>query len=96
MNIFTTEHPLDSRSEDRMPGVRSYFLGMVLVAFILCPFIAVGIWFLDVTDNGGSTGGYVPAPFWLDFLAGAVASIFVAFVGVSGYMLLVRLGQSRR
>jgi hypothetical protein len=91
MNVFTTDHPLNSGSEDKKPGLRSYFFGVLLAASILCPFFAIGFWLSDITDNGNSTGGYTPAAFWVDFLAAAVVSFFVAFVGACMLMLLVLL-----
>jgi hypothetical protein len=90
MNIFTTEHPLNA---DRKPGLLSYFFGVLLIAVLVCPLIAVGFWVSD--DNGGSTGGYTPAPFWMDLLAAAVVCAFFAFVGAGVIMLFVLLFRSK-
>src|SRR5262245_5358198 len=90
MNIFTRGHPLDSQSNAK-PRVCSYFLGALLASFIICPLFAIGLWFLDVTDNGDTTGGYTPAPFWVDLLVSMVVSFIVAFLGACVLMLFALL-----
>jgi hypothetical protein len=87
MNIFTTDHPLASQSEDKKPGLLSYFFRVLSIAFIICPFLAIVFWLQDVSDMGISTGGYVPFPFWVDFLIAMVVSFFVVFVGAGVFML---------
>ena len=88
MNVFTTDHPLVSQLPDKKPGLGSYFLGVLLVAFFLCPFFAVGFWEGDISDAGNSTGGYTPAPFWVDVLVAMVVSFFIAFLGACVFRLL--------
>jgi hypothetical protein len=80
MNIFTTEHPLDCQSQGETPGLRSPLLRMLLLALILSPFLAVGIWFLDVSDNHDSTPDFPPSPVWVDLLGAALFSLIIAFV----------------
>jgi hypothetical protein len=94
MNIFATEHPFDCRPEGEMRGLRSYFFGMLLVALILSPFFAGGIWFLDVTDNGDTTpGAYPPLTFWQDILAATFFSLIVAFAITALVALTARLAS---
>jgi hypothetical protein len=80
MNIFTTDHPLVCRSGDKKPGLLAYFFRMLLIAFVVCPFLAIVFWLQDSSEIGISTGGYVPAPFWMDFLVAMVVSFFVVFL----------------
>jgi hypothetical protein len=81
MNIFTTEHPLDCQSEDKMPGLRSYFFGMLFVVLVLTPFVSVWVWLSDVTGTGDTTpGAYPPLPVWNDVLVAAFISLIIAFV----------------
>ena len=77
---------LASQSGDKKPGLLLYFFGPLLVAFILCPFLAVASWWQDIGDNGNSTGGYTPDPFWVDFLVAVMMCLFVGFV--SGCVLV--------
>lgn len=92
MNIFTTDHPLNSQTGVvKNPGLGSYCFGIFLAAAIVCPFLAMCFWFGDVTDNGGSTGGYTPAPFWMDCLVAAVMCLLVAFAGISALLLFAAL-----
>jgi ABC-type spermidine/putrescine transport system permease subunit II len=91
MNIFATDHPLDSRSEGRKPRLHLYFFGVLSIAFVACPFIAVVLWRLDAGDNGESTGGYTPAPFWVDLMTEAIVSLLAGFVCACASVLLVLL-----
>jgi hypothetical protein len=91
MNIFATDHPLNSQSGINKPRLRSHSLRICLAAVSVCPFLAVYFWSGDVADSGNSTEGYTPAPFWVDCLAAAVVSLLVAFVGASALMLLATL-----
>ena len=93
MNIFTTEHPLDCRPDGKLPGLRSYFFGMLSVALLLSPFFAVGIWLLDVTDNGDTTPADPPLTFWQIFLAATFFSLIVALVITALVVLTARFAS---
>ena len=91
MILGVPSHPVASLSGDKKPGLHSYFFGALLVAFIACPFLAFVFWWQDIGDNGNSTGGYTPAPFWVDFLVAAMVSLIVGFLGACALVLLVFL-----
>jgi uncharacterized membrane protein len=87
MNTFTTDHPLVSQSEDKKPGMFVYLFRVLLIAFIISPFVAILFWLEDSNDIGISTGGYVPFPFWVDFLIAMVVSLFLVFIGAGVFIL---------
>jgi hypothetical protein len=84
-------HLIASQPGDKKPGLHTYFFGALLVAFILCPFLAIVFWWQDIGDNGNSTGGYTPDPFWVDFLVAAMMCLFVGFLSACVLVLFVLL-----
>jgi hypothetical protein len=94
MNLFDTEHPLNSRrTRASFWNSRAWsFLQAVFgLALILFPVLVGLIWYLDGSDNN-TTPAYDTEPFWAVALAAAmgsfIISIFVVLLFWLGSLLL--------
>ena len=97
MNIFTTEHPLDSQTErslSRKARVGRYFRHILLGVLFSLPFLIAYDWYLNLTDI--NTTDYTPDPFWVVVVGAAIESLVVAFVCVSLYWVAAWVIQGHR
>jgi hypothetical protein len=88
MNVFDTEHPLNS-SQAR-PGFmnRGWYLysqNVFVVALILFPILTGIIWYLNVTDFDSTDED--AGPFWMVAMAAAIGSVIFSLLLVSIFWL---------
>ena len=93
MNIFATDHPIDS--ELPSPAALSdklldYAWNVAALTVALFPLFLGLFWFLNVTEHPATTG-YAIDPFWLVSLAALIDGFLVAIVGVALYGLARKL-----
>ena len=97
MNVFDTEHPLNSPKA--CPGFvnSGWFLCLrwvFVIALILFPFIAGFIWYLNVTDIGSTDDE--TDPFWMVAMAAAIGSLIFSILFVSMFRLCAWLFRALR
>jgi len=89
MNVFDTEHPLNSRTARanlRHTRLGSFFRGWMIVTFVLLPLLTGFLWYLNITDI--ETTDSEPYPCWVVVMAAAIGSFLVSFPVVSLFCLV--------
>ena len=97
MNVFDTEHPLNSTRASFWDSRAWSFLQMVFgLALVLFPILAGLIWYLNASDI--NTTDFEPDPFWADALVAAIGSFILSALVVSALwlgLILLRLLRKR-
>jgi len=83
-----------ARMSSRKGWLVSYLGGVIAIAFCVVPFFVATVWYLNLTDI--NTTDYVPDPFWMSALAGAIGSLILAFLIVSPCWLWARCLSVKR
>jgi len=89
MNVFDTEHPLNSRTARanfRHTRLYSFFRAWLIVTLGFLPLLAAFLWYLNITDI--ETTDFEPDPFWMVVAAAAIGSFLVSFLVVSLFCLV--------